>query len=46
MEERVSRKLRIGVAGLGRAFAVMLPTFQRDPRVALIAVSQVETPSD
>ena len=39
MEERVSRKLRIGVAGLGRAFAVMLPTFQRDPRVVLIAAA-------
>jgi len=30
------RKLRIGVAGLGRAFSVMLPTF-RDPCVALVA---------
>jgi phthalate 4,5-cis-dihydrodiol dehydrogenase len=30
-------KLKIGVAGLGRAFAVMLPTFVRDPRVALVA---------
>jgi phthalate 4,5-cis-dihydrodiol dehydrogenase len=33
----MSRKLRIGVAGLGRAFTVMLPTFARDPRVALVA---------
>jgi phthalate 4,5-cis-dihydrodiol dehydrogenase len=32
------RKLRIGVAGLGRAFSVMLPTF-RDPRVELIAAA-------
>jgi phthalate 4,5-cis-dihydrodiol dehydrogenase len=32
------RKLRIGVAGLGRAFSVMLPTF-RDPRVALVAAA-------
>ena len=34
-----ARKLRIGVAGLGRAFTVMLPTFARDPRVALVAVA-------
>src|SRR2546421_2489079 len=33
------RKLRIGVAGLGRAFTVMLPTFMRDPRVALVAAA-------
>jgi phthalate 4,5-cis-dihydrodiol dehydrogenase len=33
------RKLRIGVAGLGRAFAVMLPTFAADPRVALVAAA-------
>jgi phthalate 4,5-cis-dihydrodiol dehydrogenase len=32
------KKLRIGVAGLGRAFSVMLPTF-RDPRVALVAAA-------
>lgn len=32
-----NRKLRIGVAGLGRAFAVMLPTFAADPRVTLVA---------
>ena len=32
-----TRKLRIGVAGLGRAFTVMLPTFAQDPRVALTA---------
>jgi phthalate 4,5-cis-dihydrodiol dehydrogenase len=32
-------KLKIGVAGLGRAFAVMLPTFVRDPRVALVAAA-------
>ena len=30
-------KLKIGVAGLGRAFAVMLPALVRDPRVALVA---------
>lgn len=33
------RKLRLGVAGLGRAFTVMLPTFTRDPRVALVAAA-------
>lgn len=31
------RRLRIGVAGLGRAFSLMLPTFLRDPRVQLVA---------
>ena len=29
--------IRIGVVGLGRAFTLMLPTFQRDPRVELVA---------
>ena len=33
------RKLRIGVAGLGRAFTVMLPTFVNDPRIALVAAA-------
>jgi phthalate 4,5-cis-dihydrodiol dehydrogenase len=32
------RKLRIGVAGLGRAFSIMIPTF-RDPRVELAAAA-------
>lgn len=31
------RILRIGVAGLGRAFTLMLPTFLADQRVALVA---------
>jgi phthalate 4,5-cis-dihydrodiol dehydrogenase len=31
------RKLRLGVAGLGRAFTVMLPTLGADPRIALVA---------
>jgi phthalate 4,5-cis-dihydrodiol dehydrogenase len=35
------RKLRIGVAGLGRAFTVMLPTFARDPRVTLVAAADL-----
>lgn len=33
------RVLRIGAAGLGRAFTIMLPTFQRDPRVRLVAAA-------
>src|SRR5438309_11403873 len=33
------KKLRIGVAGLGRAFALMLPTLSRDPRVQLVAAA-------
>jgi len=32
------RPLRIGVAGLGRAFSIMIPTF-RDPRIALVAAA-------
>jgi phthalate 4,5-cis-dihydrodiol dehydrogenase len=31
------RRLRLGVAGLGRAFTLMLPTFLADRRVALVA---------
>ena len=31
------RRLRIGAAGLGRAFTLMLPTFRADPRVDLVA---------
>jgi phthalate 4,5-cis-dihydrodiol dehydrogenase len=33
------RKLKIGVAGLGRAFTVMLPTFLTDARVALVGAA-------
>jgi phthalate 4,5-cis-dihydrodiol dehydrogenase len=33
------RVLRLGVAGLGRAFTVMLPTFVKDDRVALVAAA-------
>lgn len=29
--------IRVGVIGLGRAFTLMLPTFQRDARVTLVA---------
>ena len=31
--------LRIGVAGLGRAFTLMLPTFTQDMRVKLVAAA-------
>jgi phthalate 4,5-cis-dihydrodiol dehydrogenase len=33
------RKLKIGVAGLGRAFQLMLPTFIADPRISLAAAA-------
>ena len=33
------RKLRLGVAGLGRAFSVMLPSFTGDARVAVVAAA-------
>ncbi|HXD43930.1 MAG TPA: Gfo/Idh/MocA family oxidoreductase [Pseudolabrys sp.] len=39
MEQAVPRTLRLGVAGLGRAFSVMLPTFLRDGRVRLVAAA-------
>jgi phthalate 4,5-cis-dihydrodiol dehydrogenase len=32
-------KLKLGVAGLGRAFAVMLPTLVRDARIALVGAA-------
>lgn len=32
-----NRPLRLGVAGLGRAFTLMLPTLQHDPRIQLVA---------
>src|SRR5438477_2544387 len=37
------RRLRVGVAGLGRAFTVMLPTFAADPRVELVAAADPRT---
>jgi phthalate 4,5-cis-dihydrodiol dehydrogenase len=33
--------LRLGVAGLGRAFLVMLPTFARHPAVKLVAAADI-----
>jgi phthalate 4,5-cis-dihydrodiol dehydrogenase len=32
-------RLRLGVAGLGRAFSLMVPTFRGDPRVELVAAA-------
>jgi phthalate 4,5-cis-dihydrodiol dehydrogenase len=37
MADASERGLRLGVAGLGRAFGVMLPTFIADRRVTLVA---------
>jgi phthalate 4,5-cis-dihydrodiol dehydrogenase len=33
------RKLKLGVAGLGRAFALMIPALSRDPRMQLVAAA-------
>jgi phthalate 4,5-cis-dihydrodiol dehydrogenase len=35
------RSIRLGVAGLGRAFTLMLPTFAADPRVSLSAATDL-----
>ena len=35
------RKIRLGVAGLGRAFTLMLPTFAADRRIQLAAASDL-----
>ena len=32
-------KLKIGIAGLGRAFSVMAESFARDPRIELVAAA-------
>jgi len=34
-----ARRLRLGVAGLGRGFTLMLPTLARHPRVSLVAAA-------
>lgn len=39
MADKEARTLRLGVAGLGRAFMLMLPTFAADSRVALRAAA-------
>jgi phthalate 4,5-cis-dihydrodiol dehydrogenase len=36
-----SRTIRLGIAGLGRAFTLMLPTFAADPRVSLLAATDL-----
>ena len=36
-----ARPIRLGIAGLGRAFTLMLPTFAADPRIALAAASDL-----
>lgn len=33
------RKIKLGIAGLGRAFTLMLPTLGTDPRLALVAAA-------
>src|SRR5436309_822744 len=33
------RRIRVGVAGLGRAFGLMLPTLAGDPRIELVAAA-------
>src|SRR5437868_285419 len=35
----MSRRLRLGVAGLGRAFTLMLPTLRLHPRIQLVAAA-------
>jgi phthalate 4,5-cis-dihydrodiol dehydrogenase len=42
MTERV---LRVGVAGLGRGFTLMLPTLERDQRVKLVAAADPRPPA-
>jgi phthalate 4,5-cis-dihydrodiol dehydrogenase len=33
------RALRLGIAGLGRAFTLMLPSFEADPRISMVAAA-------
>jgi phthalate 4,5-cis-dihydrodiol dehydrogenase len=39
LSNATERKLRLGIAGLGRAFTVMLPTFAADPRIMMVAAA-------
>src|SRR6185437_6333392 len=39
MANAEKRKLRLGVAGLGRAFTLMLPALSGDARIALVAAA-------
>ncbi len=43
MKNATERKLRLGVAGLGRAFTMMLPTFTGDSRISLVAAADTRT---
>ncbi len=39
------KRLRIGVAGLGRAFSIMLPTLRAHPRVTVVAAADPREPA-
>ena len=39
MTQASNSPIKVGVAGLGRAFTLMLPTFLQDPRVQLVAAT-------
>jgi phthalate 4,5-cis-dihydrodiol dehydrogenase len=39
LSKTLDRKLRLGIAGLGRAFTLMLPTFIGDPRITVVAAA-------
>jgi phthalate 4,5-cis-dihydrodiol dehydrogenase len=39
LTKSADRKLRLGIAGLGRAFTLMLPTFVGDPRITMMAAA-------
>ncbi len=39
MAPSATRRVKLGVAGLGRAFSIMLPTLQQDTRVAVVAAA-------
>jgi phthalate 4,5-cis-dihydrodiol dehydrogenase len=41
----MSRRLRLGVAGLGRAFTLMLPSFRADPRIELAGAADPLEPA-
>lgn len=38
-----ARRIQLGVAGLGRAFTLMLPTFINDPRLQLVAATDPQS---
>jgi phthalate 4,5-cis-dihydrodiol dehydrogenase len=39
LRSATDQKLRLGIAGLGRAFTVMLPTFTGDRRISMVAAA-------